>query len=362
MVRSRDRRIGRTARRRCSLAAACLVVAVLPSPSAGAAPVGPDPDGGDDTVVVDTVTYYVDGVVIEGRAVETYAADGSAEATSVAPYETVDDQGQVTRRPTGQVRMRLASARVVTWRDLRRWAHHPEQQAPTGTGRRLTATEVRTKLAHARQSLRGEAASSPGAGSTARAAAAAPAGPAAFTVAANVCMDGDYSDNDVHIRACVQQKKAGSYLAGGKRHILISRSGIATGWSTDSGCRDCDRIEGVGTYGWSSNADRPENLDWSPITAVTVKDSCVTKSTSSSVTVGGVTATSSRSDEICPDKIDAWTDGNGIKYYMGSKWSGSDVAKDATRGTIWTSVGRWTPANQSGDYLNLWVHGHMWWD
>jgi hypothetical protein len=353
MYRSRSWRVGG------SLAVAtCLVAAVLSSPSAGAAaPAGPDPDGTDDTVVVDTVTYYVDGVVIEGQAVETYGEHGAGEATSVAPYETVDDNGEVARVSTGQVRMRLVSKRTVTWRDLRRWMSHPEQQAPTGTGRPLTKAEMRTKLANARASFRGE-----GAVRATRVAAAAPAGPGAFTVDANACMDGDYSDNDVHIRACVQQRKKGSYLARGKRHILVGRSGIATGWSTDSGCRDCDRIEGVGTYGWSTNADRPENLDWSPITAIVVRDNCVTKSTSSSVELGGVTATESESEEICPDKIDAWTNGNGITYYMGSKWSGTGVAKDENRGTIWTSVGRWTPATQSGDHLNLWVHGHMWWD
>jgi hypothetical protein len=361
MRRSRAGRVGRTRRRRCCLVAAFLVAAALPAPTAvAAAPVAPEPGGSGGTVVVDTVTYYLDGVVLEGEALETYGERGAGEATSVAPYETVDDHGTVVRRSSGEVRIRLVSNRAVTWRDLQRWTHHPEQEAPRGTGRRLTAGEMRTKLADARRSLGGEAAASASTG--AARAAAAPAGPAAFTVAANVCMDGDYSDNDVHIRACVQQKKAGSYLSGGKRHLLISRSGIATGWSTDSGCRDCDRIEGVGTYGWSSNADRPDNLDWSPITAITVKDSCVTKATSSTVEVGGVKATSSRSEEICPDKIDAWTDGHGITYYMGSKWSGGGVAKDENRGTIWTSVGRWTPGNQRGDHLNLWVHGHMWWD
>ncbi|GAA1779078.1 hypothetical protein GCM10009795_026460 [Nocardioides hankookensis] len=332
---------------------------MLPGPAAvAAAPVGNDPDDPDHTVVVDTVTYYLDGVVVEGEAVETYDVDGAATASSVAPYETVDGQGELTRRPVGRTSLRLASNRTVTWRDLRRWMEHPEQLAPVGTGRLLTKAEVRARLAAARTSLRG-----PRGGSSARAAAAAaPAGPAAFDVAASACLDGDYSDNDVHIRACVRQKKAGSYLSGGKRHFLVSRQGIATGWSTDSGCRDCDRIEGVGTYGWSTNADRPENLDWAPAGAVVVRDNCVTKTTSSTYDIRGVSATSSQSNEICPDKLDVWTDGHGITYYMGSKWSGKDVDKNETRGTIWTSVGVWTPGNQSGDTLNLWVHGHMWWD
>jgi hypothetical protein len=345
-------------RARGVIVTACLVAAMLPAPAAvAAAPTDGAVDGDVDTVVVDTVTYYIDGVVIEGQAVETYAEDGSAEATSIAPYETVDDNGDVARRAVGQVRMRLVSHRNVTWRDLRRWMAHPEQPTPIGTGRQLTTAEVRTKLANARESLRGEVTAR-----SARVEAAAPAGPGAFTVAQDACVDGNYSDNDVHIRACVQQRKDGSYVSGGKRHILIARKGIATGWSTDSGCRDCDRIEGVATTGWSTNADRPANLDWAPVNAIVVKNTCVNKTTSSAITVGGVTASSTQSKEICPDKIDAWTGDNGITYYMGSKWSGTDVPKDESRGTIWTSVGRWTPSTQGGDNLNLWVHGHMWWD
>jgi hypothetical protein len=265
---------------------------------------------------------WSDSGTIDTTITVTVDEDGKGSATVIAP---------VTATSKGKAFARKAPQEKVTYSDLVAWVNETPAPDEPDEGPQPDSDGIVTFTR--------------------------PVSDKAVTSGGNLpvysCAQLDASDDDVHMRTC--SNYALKYKANG--HSYFGTKGVGSAWSTDDNCFDCDRItrfanqnslgaQGV-VYGWAPSNSGPVGP-------------CSTRTVATTASAGGVTATASDTQTVCPETYGLYGPALSTRS-SGSFWSkdgGDTVPKDQTRGAHFVQLCDW---NRNAGDMSLTASGTVWW-